>query len=424
MLPSSKQFTWKNRDTAAHDMLQLVYHAPPYISLLAARLLVAFRSMQILPQLTNLILDENLNGWLRIYALRAYSATPANKLAKEFEELARAALLQREQNLEITDVRSNSRGILQIDLLNELSTLADNHPANRTWFFQAIDEAHPLVQRQYLGIDALRHHHSEKFKQIVVQQLFKLLDSQPDLLDFDIIATLLATTEEAQSWLNDRLDTVVQMCLRDKDNPIIKHVSRRWPQLNELLAHHISDWDEVPSHDTNQRRRADQLEYKSSPAYLQLMRLYDKAAKSDQNAYNQLVEMARSWRGNIPIRAVATHLIGKLSEQFDAFPILAHQMRYGDVNWDDNLFDSPIRHEAGEALLKFPTPEIWEVLVDSYFISPRDDLLPFQIDWIAHLTEVLSGEDQPYDGLSWGSEERRAWFQALNTVKPPDLDSL
>ncbi len=125
------------------------------------------------------------------------------------------------------------------------------------------------------------------------------------------------------------------------------------------------------------------------------------------------------------MRAVATHLVGKLSQQYDAFHILSSLMRSGDVDWDERFFDSPIRYEAGEALLKFATPATWEVFVDSYFIDPRDDLLSFQGEWIAYLTDILSGEAKEYTDIQlWGDESHRAWFRALKDISAEQLAAM
>ncbi len=77
-------------------MLQLVYHAPYSVSHLAARLLIAFRSFAVLPELRAIFLDETQEKWQRIYALRAFAATPANLLVTEFKPLAQAAIARRE----------------------------------------------------------------------------------------------------------------------------------------------------------------------------------------------------------------------------------------------------------------------------------------------------------------------------------------
>jgi len=75
---TTKRFVWKDRDTAARDMLQLAYHAPITISRQALQLLQAFRSLAIMPELKELVLDETRDIWERRYALYALAEIPGD----------------------------------------------------------------------------------------------------------------------------------------------------------------------------------------------------------------------------------------------------------------------------------------------------------------------------------------------------------
>jgi hypothetical protein len=319
------------------------------------------------------------------------------------------------------------------DLLDEICQFVDEHSINRPWFFALIDKATPPTQKDFLE-HQLWFDHSKAFKELLTNRLIALLENHPDLLDISVVSTLVSEEAVEQDWLDRRFDTLLELCLADGRQSKIRYLARQWPRLNDALKTHLSDWKDVtlPLREPNWRDPS--LDYRLSPAYLFLMDQYEKALDSDEKAYQQLVKIAKQWRVNVPMRAVATRLIGKLRQQFNVFPVLTFLMRYGDVVWhysrfgqstgviwDSERFDSPIRCEAGEGLLSFQTSVTWEVIVESYFINPRDDLLPFQQDWIAYLTDVLSGEAKEYTGIKYGDEERRIWYQALNDISEDEL---
>jgi hypothetical protein len=206
-------------------------------------------------------------------------------------------------------------------------------------------------------------------------------------------------------------------------------IARRWSRLDETLKTQIESWDSGFSRsgqrvDSPSRTNTSQNEYQDSPAFSYLVNLYEQAKAGDNDSYGRLLSIGRRWRGNIPARAVATHYVGKLGEIHNVHPFLSHQLRYADVDWDVELFDAPIRFEAGEALLRFPTPETWEVFVDSFFIQPRDDFKRIQHEWIAYLTDVLSGENTEYKSRHFTAIKNRPWFRALADISETDLDEL
>src|SRR5690349_14560232 len=82
-MPTQK-FKWKDRDTAAHDLLQVAYHAPPSVSSRALMLLRSIRSPNIMPELEELVFDENLNIWPRRYALRAIACVSGDFAMPQF----------------------------------------------------------------------------------------------------------------------------------------------------------------------------------------------------------------------------------------------------------------------------------------------------------------------------------------------------
>src|SRR5258708_23693105 len=80
--------------------------------------------------------------------------------------------------------------------------------------------------------------------------------------------------------------------------------------------------------------------------------------------------------------------------------------------WDG--YYSPIRFEAGLALFQIGTAQAWEVLVAASLTSPGNFLDGFLLDWIAILTDKLSGianADNVYGEGILGVQRR--WFKAL-----------
>lgn len=414
----TKQFAWQNRDRAAHDLLQLVYHAPPSVSRRAASLLSAIRSSAILPQLTALVCDESLDMWLRIYALRAYIDVPGDRLAIVFDSIASKAIEQRARGLQ--RLRQYFR---PHDLLDELAELADKHPSNRTWFFELLDAAPPPVSKQFYK-GQLYCAHSDEFRNLVVERLLILLEAHPELVDLDVVLALMRVNDITQQWLDDHFDTILALCVANPSDSNVKYVAEQWSRLHDALTSQIEGWTiEDSCREPSRRYDGANDDYLQSPAYLFLMDLYERALDSDDDAYGQLVRIARRVKCNVPMRAVATYLIGKLREKYDVFDDLSWQLRHGNVHWEDNPYQSPVRSEAAWALSQIPTVATWEVLVDSYFMCPVMDLATSLEFWIAHVTDVLSGEDVPTD-KSDQSRRRLPWFRALSQISADELDKL
>ncbi|MBL8161248.1 MAG: hypothetical protein JNJ61_04625, partial [Anaerolineae bacterium] len=349
MSPTTPIFGWQNRDAAAHDILQLVYHAPPSISSLAARLLKAFRSTAILPQLIELALDELRPHWHRVYALRAIAAAPGDVPMREFEPLVRYALKQCEQR------RPEDQITQRHDYLHEMVAIVDGHPNNRTWFFAMLDTASPTVQFGFLN-NSLSIFDSEDLYALMLARLLSLLDHHPDLLKLTIVAKLLSDGRGAQPWLDDHYSRILAMCLQQQDSAKLKSMALRWPRLNDALSQAIVGWDEaIQKIISASCPRSEKITYRLSTVYLHLIKQYEQALSGDRNAFEQLARIAVKHGGNIPMRAAATYLIGQLGQQYDGRDILARLVRYGHLEWDQKRFDAPIRYEAGAALLQYPT---------------------------------------------------------------------
>lgn len=150
--------------------------------------------------------------------------------------------------------------------------------------------------------------------------------------------------------------------------------------------------------------------------------MYQQAENDDKPAYHRLVIVARKWQGNIPLRAVATHMLGKLRHKHKVTGILCYLLKYAEDDWDNDISPlSPIRAEAGEALKEMPSPQVWAEMIDAFFINPANVLSDFMLDWIAHVTDRLDGLSTAYGGGLWGDEEYRRWFRALAEISEEQL---
>lgn len=414
MNTSTKQFAWKDRDTATFDILQLIHHAPPHIRNLSARLLSSFRSSAFVPQFRDIVLDENIDGWVRTYALRACSKVPEHILIEDFAKLLQQAI----ETHGISDKPIIMNGRMMPNFIHDIAIFVDKKPRNRQWFLKILDNAPPPVRKKIVS-DIFTFHHSNDFRIAMTGYLIRMLADNPDLLDTHLVSTLTdPESEEVQTWLDNRFDEILALCLKNPESSSVISIARDWAKLRKAIQNEIEDWYVDPP---LSRLRSQQDSFKSSSVYLALIDLYQNAKNSDGVSYEKLLSLARKWRGNIAIRAVATHWLGKLGDSHNVFPILAHLMGYSDAERSLELFDSPLRYEAGEALLQFKKPETWEVYVDSYFINPNDDLLSFQEAWIEYMTDALSGVNRDYDGYTYGAIERRWWFRELEKLSLDEL---
>lgn len=313
------------------------------------------------------------------------------------------------------------------DLLPDLGDLANGHPSNREWFFNILDAADPYVQKTFLE-SSLDCEMTDSYRVLLMKRLLNLLDTQPQFLDLGVVVNLVTQGPDAEAWLDSHFDAIAQLCLEAPESTSVKWAASWWPRLDRYLHQSLDQWEMTSDRpkDEAKSRSEQALAYLNSPAYRYLMERFERARRDEQDAFTKLVRLARFQEGRnyIAMRSAATHFIGKLKDQFDVFPVLAWLMRHGGVEWEQEKFDSPIRFEAGEALLSMPTPATWEVLVDAYFIDPSNELLDFQDEWIEHVTAVLSGDTKPYMGLRYGEESRRWWFRDLSKVTEEEIAAI
>jgi hypothetical protein len=405
------QFGWKDRDTAARDMLQLARYAPESIRRRALQLLEAFRSPLILPELKQIVMDEGRHVWERRYALRAIASIPGDIYLPEFS------------HFESTEDRWFSL------TLEDFLALGSKHPSNLQWLFSNIEQLEPKAYLEQLSLAANYFHEGIDLAPIICQRIRDTIDLNPLLLNLDMVNTLHEhdASETNLKWLRERWDNLIYLCLLAKMDEVF-HLLEVWDELREAVFKNcpaiIEEYNQQKQEVEVLRRehRPVPVDYQSSPLWQELNGWFESALAGDREAYGKLVRVVKHERKNLSKRAVATHLLGKLKHNYDVRQPLLHALRYApdDMNYQHLSMDASIRFEAGEALRDLPAPDVWETMVDAFFIRPRNVLEEFMSDWIAYLTDRLSGLDGPYAGMEYGDENQRFWFRALAEAKPLD----
>jgi hypothetical protein len=397
-LTSTSLFTWQNRDQAGYDLLQLVYHAPPFIRNRSAKLLRAIRAPGIIPELITLTLNTQDDVWLRIYAMRAIASADGDIYMPELRPLMENK-----------------------NLLSNVLYIAEAHPCNREWFFTTLYEifAAPDIIKFLSGFMFVFM--TDEFRQELISRLCNLLEVQPDLLTLKLVDALYYY--QAEAWLDAHFDRVLELCNLEVTNSKVFRLAQKWDKLRESLLNFDSFgelWQQHIHHSPN-LTASDKWDFLQAPVYLHLEQTYQNALNGDKTAFGRLVRIAQTWNGNIAVRGVATHFISQLHQQYDIHPTLDMLMHYSHDNWGGEPYDSPIRYEAGVGLTRIPTPATWITLVDSFFIEPQNILSSFQIAWVKYVTNHLSDDVSEYNDIKYGTNERRSWFRSLKDLS---LDAL
>jgi hypothetical protein len=423
-MPTQK-FQWKDRDTAAQDLLQLAYHAPPSVSSRALMLLRSIRSPNIMPELEALVLDESRDIWPRRYALRAITAVSGNVDMPQLAQYMESAFEIRCNAFRKIPHYRTYNSDFSNDLLDSLIGFVAKHVSNRKWFFEVLSRVEePAVACEYLR-KSLYSGLTDDFHQQLFERLLALVDQNADTLTLDTVQGLLSfNADKSSALLNPHLAHILELCLSSPRDHQWLMLADKWDELREelvkikpefaaLIADYKQGW--VKQGEERELRNQQDLQLaQESPAYKLLFRLSEAAQNGDYSAYDRLRQIAK-WVDNIPLRAVATHFIGRLSSKYDSLTVLQFQLKHAYDDWGEPPVHSPIRYEAGEALMRHPSPDVWERLVDAFFVNPRNVLESFMQDWIAHMTDILSGEQHDYQGGRW-DVDNRSWFYALAEI--------
>jgi hypothetical protein len=439
---TTNQFKWVDRDTAGRDLLQLAWHGPPFIRQHALSLLRAIRSSAIVPDLEAIVSDTMRDIWERRYALRAIAATPGNFYRPQFAEylneafVQRSVFIQKQRTLlaKHPDFRSGKRDVadnyLGNDLIDDIRGFVDKHPINRDWFFTVMDKVpEPTALRRFL-IGSLNYEQSQDLDHQLLERLLQLLEQHPHLFSLSVIRTLSQVKDtSAKAWLEQHINQIIDIFSQNLEDRDVSLIASNWDMLRQKLTEKYPEFKAVFGEHSKvleesrasfrQPNETNTTLALQSPAYLKLSSLYDQAAQGNSKAYSRLIRMAEWWTGNVPVRAVATYYLGKLQNQYDSTRVLLRLLTYAVDDWGDSEVP-PIRMEAGEALRNVATPQVWEGMVNAFFINPRNVLSSFLIDWITHLTDRLSGGQTEYNGVNWNGSEGSRMFGALAEVSADD----
>jgi hypothetical protein len=384
------------------------------------QLLPAIRSEEIIPELAAITLDSHREDWQRVYALRAISIAKNDFYFPELESLARQSLAER-----VTKFRDGKTPYFDYhDFLSEINNFVGEHSTNRTWFLHILDELdEPFLLVRFLQY-VLLFRQPNDYRQELLLRLKNAFDKAPQFISLRSISHFYRESDTAKEWCEKHFDRILALCAKEPNNWEVWRLAKKWNRLRESLTENIDGWElgYVEKFLNFAPRKVEP--FRASPLQNFLEGCYLSSLEGNKKAYQRLVEVARLWKGNIPFRAVATHYLGKLQDHYDVFPILSSFLHYPNDDWGDEVSPySPIRFEAGEALLSKPSAAVWELMVDAFFVRPSDFLCDFQLDWIRHLTDSLSGIDAEYDGVRHKVEER-AWFRALADVSKEDAEKM
>jgi hypothetical protein len=424
MPSTTNQFGWSDRDTAARNMLQFATYAPPSIRLRALQLLEAFSSPSILAELKQIVFDEGRNSWERLYSLRAIASIRGDIYLPEFEPLLARTLSSNDSYGGICFPQSNQLSISDYGRLEfaDFLGLFSNHPSNLQWAFHAIEQLPPIDYLAVLTRSVSYFHDGIDLNPILCRRMIDVLEQNPLLFTIDHIETLYSVdgSETTLQWLRERWDTILYLCLFAKVDEYF-YLLEGWDELREAFFKQcpacIEEYEqkksEVEAHRLNSPFAP--VDYQSSPIWQELNGWYQGALEGDKQAYGKLMRVVYHERKNLSKRAIATNLLGKLKDKYDVRDPLFHALRYApdDEQYQFVSMNTSIRFEAGEALRDIPSPDVWETMIDAFFIRPRNVLESFLSDWIAYQTDRLSGIETPYSGIMFGDENRRFWFRAL-----------
>ncbi len=184
-----QQFRWIDRDTAARDLLQLVFHAPGYLHEQALKLLEAIRSPAILPELKAIVLDPEYDVRQRRVAFDVIIATPGNVDFHEFETV-------------LSDIWGDYNAPIYA------ARLTKHHPVNLSWILNGVEAWSP--SKQYNTYLRLLYY----VPQLVGEPLLKLVNEHSVSLDLNTAELLYHYGGDGfRQWLSERWDEVIHLWL-------------------------------------------------------------------------------------------------------------------------------------------------------------------------------------------------------------------
>lgn len=401
---SKKPFSWVDRDTAAHDLIQLVYHAPNSISLRALYLLNAIQSPSIVGELKTIFWNGDWPTLWRYHALQAIISAPADIYMPEIRKCLES-------------------DTTELAIENDAFDLAVKHASNQDWFLDYLDSL-PLEKKWHRLFRYLCNtntiSHSELHYQLF-DRLIAILEEQPKRLDLPVIKVLHSDSRSTtQEWLALQWQTILYLCLASQSEDLV-YLLEEWADLKAILF--ASCPSIVPEYElrkaniaARERKSRKSVDLTLSPMWKEMVSLYEQARVGDAGSANKIE--IRTHVRDVLSKTVAVHFLGKLLPNPTFLARMMNFVTSTDDYWvwqDEDDLDCfvthfPVRFEAGAALCNYPSPQVWECLVDAYFVS--SSYTESFRDWIQYQTDVLSGGETEYKGHSW-QIEKRVWFKSL-----------
>lgn len=354
-------------------MLQLAYHAPPYIRNKAWKLLSAIRSPALISELKAIALDAD-SPYSRS-AFNTIAATPGNVLFPEFATVEWLSLL--------------------VDLLR----LLKNHPVNQDWIIPLIEKEPP--EDQLLLFRSMLQY----IPDTAASTWLTLYGENTLLPDLYMAHSLYQTGNKTlREWLRQRWDELIYLCLiyDIQGNTYIYEtylfqILDEWPELKTDLFHRCPAIQEEVEQKklAREKRLAEKSDIRLTPKWKKVESLYEQFLAGDLKAFESLCNETQN-RDN-DYAAVALHFVGKLAPDNEhAFQVcLAHLKSNGGAHFypdkETLTSSSSLRDEAAFMLSNIVTPATWEGLVEAYFLLPGWSLERRLHRWISRLTDQLSG---------------------------------
>jgi hypothetical protein len=425
-----QRFSWKDRDTAARDMIQLVYHGPEYVRQLAFEVLEAIRSTAVVSELKAIGLDPGLSYQERSAALNALAACPGDISIEELAPFVKTQFdgrwntLKEARGASTYELNTNQLSA-EFSMLMSIFKVIGAQASNRRWFFELLDQTAPTMRCDVL-CEAINATCQQELEPILIGQLTELIEQYPEFFTLKTANEIANhSDEEPPKFLIDHIDKIISLCLEGSENEVSSVLSYS-PALTAKVAETHLELAKLSSVFTTSPE-PDNLVAPLPKLWRQMVRVYQKAASGDKKAFMQLHELPDDYQTNILIQAAATHFLGKLWSHDHVLDRLCELVRDADETWDmksesSEQTYSPIRFEAALALRQAATPQAWEALVDLKFRQPHYSMSIEIIDWIRELTDLLDGSskdsDQPQRIYWW-----RPWIEALGEL-PDDLDEI
>ena len=416
LVPDIEPIQWTNRESAALTLVDIIQAYPNTdVCMNALNVVTALRANVVADQLCTIACDTQRAYWDRAYALDALSALPSPVYLPTLHAQLDADLLRFHSFLStFHEPGENAWHYFYDHHIVRIAGFISQHPCNRQWFFQRLTQESPETQVN-LACTFFSHACCEALVPQCFQTVKDLVEQSPALLTLEVVQNMLSYGESSdRQWLSQYLPAIIQQCHQaGMEDTTVLLLLDWWPELQHAMGM------ESPARGDTLPLSLPLTSLKQTPCYTktliwqEFMELYRKAKAGHTQPLNQLVTLSTDSERPVPLRAGATHFLGKMLPNQRAFQHLCSLVQSAHDDWGGLEKElAPVRYEAGDALKDSGKPEAWQALVNTMLFSPHNEL--FLEDWLAYLTDILSGIDTPYAGLT----RARVWFDEL----PHSLD--